>query len=422
MFHGWWIVLSAVGIQVLVGALLMQSYGAYLVLLEADFGWSKTVLAAAFAMARLESGFLGPLQGWLIDRFGPRAVMRVGMLVFGAAFLMFSRIDSLLDFYLTFFLLALGSSLGGFASLTVAIVSWFDRHRAKAVAISQVGFAVGGLAVPLVVLSLESLGWRATAVGSGLLILAAGLPLTRIIEHRPEALGESVDGIADPAEPSRRAVAPDRSRDFTASEAMRTPAFWLISLGHASALLIVSAVMVHLVPHLHDGLGYPLSTAGWVVALMTAMQMVGQLCGGYLGDRYDKRVIVVVCMCAHAAGLLLVAVATSFSMVVGFAVLHGLAWGARGPLMVALRADYFGASSFGTIMGFSSLIVMLGMTAGPLVAGFFADRSGSYESGLVLLAFAGLAGSIFFILARQPRAGIRAPAPARRAATERSAG
>ncbi len=139
------------------------------------------------------------------------------------------------------------------------------------------------------------------------------------------------------------------------------------------------------------------------MALLTAVQMIGQITGGYLGDRFDKRAIVVVCMVAHASGLLLVAYAGSLAMVVAFAVLHGWAWGTRGPLMVAMRADYFGASSFGTIMGFSSLIVMLGMTAGPLVAGYMADRSGSYESGLATLAIASLVGSIFFVLATPPK-------------------
>ena len=64
-------------------------------------------------------------------------------------------------------------------------------------------------------------------------------------------------------------------------------------------------------------------------------------------------------------------------MVLAFTVLHGLAWGTRGPLMVALRADYFGPSSFGTIMGFSSLIVMLGMSGGPGILTFNARQLGA---------------------------------------------
>ena len=140
-----------------------------------------------------------------------------------------------------------------------------------------------------------------------------------------------------------------------------------------------------------------------MVALLTGFQMLGQLSGGYLGDRFNKRWICVACMVGHAAGLLLVTFAGSFWMVLAFAALHGLGWGTRGPLMVALRADYFGASSFGTIMGFSSLIVMLGMSGGPIFAGIMADVYGDYQVGLAVLAGLSLLGSLCFAAATPPR-------------------
>jgi MFS family permease len=112
----------------------------------------------------------------------------------------------------------------------------------------------------------------------------------------------------------------------------------------------------------------------------------------------------------HMTGLLLVAYATMLPMVVAFAVLHGLAWGVRGPLMQAMRADYFGTASFGVIMGLSSLIVMFGNTAGPLVAGILADRTGSYEAGFTVLAVLAGLGSIFFLLAVRPPPPVRVTA------------
>lgn len=403
IFYGWWIVLASGGIQLLSGVLWMQSYGAYMVLLQADFGWSKTVVSGAFAMTRVESGILGPLQGWLVDRFGPPAILRIGIVLFGLGFMALSQIDTIITFYLAFAMIAIGSSLGGFPTLMVAIVSWFNKNRAKAISISQIGFSAGGLSVPLVILSLEFFGWRVTAFSSGVFVLMLGLPLAQVVRHRPEPYGEVQDGYAEAVQNTDQTAEPvDPERDFTAREAMRTRAFWLISVGHASALLTVSAIMVHLVPHLTEGLDYSLTEAGAVVALMTAFQMFGQLYGGYLGDRLDKRFICIACMLGHVSGLLLLAFADSLSMVIAFALLHGTAWGMRGPLMVALRADYFGPSSFGTILGFSSLIVMFGMSSGALIAGVMADISGSYQSGLTLLAFAAFLGSFCFLLATPP--------------------
>ena len=132
VFYGWYIVLAATGIQWLAAMTWMHSYGAYTTLLQADFGWSMSVLSWAFALTRLESGLLGPLQGWLVDRYGPRLILTIGTIIFGIGFFMFAVVDSIPSFFLAFILIALGSSLGGWATLMVAIVTWFDKHRAKA--------------------------------------------------------------------------------------------------------------------------------------------------------------------------------------------------------------------------------------------------------------------------------------------------
>ena len=408
VFYGWWIVAASSGVQWLAAVLWVNSYGAYMVLLQQDFGWSKTLVAGAFALTRIESGLLGPFQGWLVDRFGPRLILSIGTVLFGVGFMLFSQVDSLLTFYLTFALIALGSSLGGFATLMVSIVNWFSRHRSKAIAASQLGFSIGGLSVPIVVLALEAFGWRATAVASGVLVLVIGLPLVQVVRHRPETHGEDVDGHRAPETGEKVALV----EDFTARQAMRTRTFWLISVGHALALLTVSSMLVHLIPHLTEGLGYSLSGAGLIVAVLTAFQLLGQVSGGYLGDLFNKRVICAACMFGHTGGLLMLTYAESLLGVLAFTALHGLSWGIRGPLMVSLRADYFGPRSFGTIMGFSSLIVMFGMSSGPIIAGYMADQSGSYESGFTLLALLSLLGSVCFFAATPPDSSPANPATA----------
>src|SRR5947207_963072 len=379
---------------------MFHAYGAYAVLLREEFGWSKTILSAAFAMSRAESGILGPVQGWLTDRFGPRALIRVGMTIFGVGFLLFSRIDGPVVFFLTFFMMALGSSLGGYLPISVAIVTWFRRRRALALSMSGMGMSTGGLTAPLVAASLTHFGWRWTAVASGLLVLLVGVPLAQVVRNRPEAYGLRPDG--ETPRPSVPSVRVAESRSFTAREAMATRAFWYVSLGHGAALLVVSALMVHMVIHVTERLGYSLHQAGAVVALLTVMQATGQLTGGWLGDRFSKRWICAACMLGHATALVVLAFASAFWMVLVFAVLQGLSWGMRGPLMAAIRADYFGSASFGTITGASSMIVMFGMILGPLVAGVLADRTGSYVPGFTLLAALAAAGSVAFWRARRP--------------------
>ena len=336
-----------------------------------------------------------------------------------------------MEFFLAFFLVAVGAGLGGYVPIAVAIVNWFRRRRALALGISSSGSAVGGLLTPLVVASMTAFGWRGTALLSGVVILLVGLPLAQVFRHRPELYGEYPDGIRPGAGgpgPAASGDGPDRPPDgspgrkvaapvdFTPREAMRTPAFWLVSLGHGSALLVVSAVVVHMVTHVTERLGYSLGQAATVVALLTVAQIAGHIGGGWAGDRVSKRAIVVGCMVGHAVALLLLAAASAYWMVVAFALLHGLSWGTRGPLMAAIRADYFGSAAFGTISGVSSMVTMLGMVGGPLVAGILADRTGSYRLGFTVLALLAFLGSIFFLLAKRPAPPGSRAAPALRPA------
>ncbi len=413
VFHGWWIVVNGFLIQLLISGLLQRSFGAYIVLFRDQFGWSKTALSGAFSLQQVENGLLGPLQGWVIDRFGPRASMRVGIVFFGLGFITLSLMNSLLTFYFAFALLAIGSSTSGFFPITVTVVSWFERRRTRALALVSLGFAVGGLLVPIVAFVLEEFGWRGTAFGSGVLVIAVGIPLTQVFRKEPSRPGEYVDGIKPTG--AVRASQPGETSgevSFTAGEAVRTRAFWLISLGHSASLLVVQAVNVHLIIHLNESLGYSLATASLAVTMLNAFQIVGNLIGGELGDRYSKRIITALTMVLHASGLLMLAFASNLAMVVGFALLHGTGWGVRGPLMQAIRADYFGTRSIGMIVGLSSMITMIGNTSGPLIAGALADATGDYKLGFTLLAVLAGLGSGFFFMAKKPAPPARSTSPA----------
>lgn len=406
LFYGWWIVAAGGGLQAIQAALLGQAYGAYVVLLRDEFGWSKTMLSAASSLREAESGILGPVHGTLLDRFGPRRVASIGVIILGLGFALFSQVREPWQFYSAFLVMAVGASMCGFLTASFAAVHWFERRRATAIALASAGFALGGMAVPLTVLLLEAIGWRHTALLSGAFIILLGLPLARVYRHHPHELGLEPDGAAPPParprNPGADPPAPAPSRDFTLGEALRTPAFWLISLGHASALFVVASMSVHLVSHVRESQGYTLGQASTIVFLLTLMFMIGNLTGGFIGDRVNRRAFLVTCMAMHGTGLLLLSHAVNTAMVLAFVVIHGLAWGWRGPQMTAIRADYFGRSAFGKIMGVSNLVILSGTVVGPLLAGYLYDRTGDYRLGFDILAAIALSGSVFFLLARPP--------------------
>jgi sugar phosphate permease len=392
------------GLQFLQAGLMTQAFGAYVAVLQEERGWSKTALSGAAALQQMEVAILGPVLGWLIDRFGPQLWIRIGVVMFGIGLMLFSRTDTLPAFYGAFVVIALGASLCGMFPINVALINWFERWRARALSSMSIGLALGGTAIPLVAWSMGAFGWRATAFGSGVVMIVVGLPLAFVMRRRPEDYGETVDGIGkkDVSEAVKQESSQPATRDFTAREALRTPAFWLLSLGHGFALLVVHAVSVHAITHMSQGLGYSLAAASLVYTVLTLSQLGGVFIGWLIGDRYDKRLIAAACMLAHMTALLLLTYAANVAMVLAFAILHGAAWGLRGPFMQALRADYFGRSAIGMILGLSFMIIVVGQVGGPMIAGILADATGNYRAGFTILALLAGLGSLFFVLAKRP--------------------
>src|SRR3954470_14312076 len=322
LFYGWRMVGAATGMQFLQAALVNNAFGAYVAVLQEERGWSKTALSGAAALQQMEVAILGPLLGWLIDRFGPQVWIRIGVVMFGIGLMLLSFTDTLPAFYGAFVIIALGSSLCGFFPVNVALINWFERWRARALSSMSIGLALGGVSIPLVAWSMGSFGWRATAFGSGVVMIVVGLPLAFVMRRRPEDYGETVDGLVKEtsSEISNEKSSAPAVRDFTAREALRTPAFWLLSLGHGFALLVVHAVSVHAITHMNQGLGYSVAAASLVYTVLTLSQLGGVFIGWLIGDRYDKRLIAAVCMLAHMTALLLLTYAANVVMVLAFAV------------------------------------------------------------------------------------------------------
>ncbi len=402
-FSGWSIARAGLYIQMIHSGLVFNAFSLFSDELRQEFGWSNKTLGGAFALNRAESGLLGPLQGWMTDKWGSRVVLRIGAVIMAIGFFSFSTIDTVVGFYLSYLLIALGSSLSGFLTITVTVVHWFERHRARALSVASMGFAIGGTLTFLVGLLIDREGWRFTARVAAVVTLLVILPLSQRFHRRPSNVGQFVDGVdPDHREDGDTYELVPETQHFTAGEAMRTKAFWFISFGHAFALLVVGASMAHLKPFLVDETTLGSLHINVVIGSLPAMMGVGQIIGGFLGDLYSKRLLLAVAMIGHGGGILVLSIARSALLIWVFVLLHGIAWGLRGPLQQALRADYFGASDFGKIMGFSALIIMMGMVIGPIFAGIVADATGSFRTAFVILGSLATMGSLWFWFSTPP--------------------
>jgi MFS family permease len=412
-FYGWRVVVAGGTLQFFQSMLLNQAFGAYLAALVQDRGWSKTALSGAAALKSTESALLGPVLGWLVDRFGSQHIVRAGVILFGIGFMLLSQTDTLAAFYAAFVVLALGASMCSNMVVSVAIIQWFEKRRARALSSSQFGAAVGGLFVFVVAWAIQTYGWRVTAFGSGVMLIVCGWPLANMVRSRPEDVGQRIDGLppdtatASAGSPPVDAAVPappagPAQGEYTAREALRTSAFWLLSLGHACSLFVVSAINVHAITHIMEGLGYSLALASLYITIATAGQFAGVVCGWAIPERIEKRKVTAFTMLLHAAGMLLLTYATGPVILVLSALVHGMGWGLRGPFISAMRADYFGRNSIGMILGLSSMIMVIGQIGGPLIAGAFADWLGNYRAGFTLIAALAAVGSLFFWMAKRP--------------------
>ena len=397
---------------------LFHAMAVWAVALELHFGWTRAQLGLALTLTRVESGLIGPLEGYLTDRIGARKMVLIGLVILGGAWVFFSRTENLWMFYASYVLMAVGQGLGSWIPLMTMLNKWFVRRRSSAIGWANVVSRFGALVmVPVIAWCVADapgrIGWQMTALILGIGTAALAVPLASLLRNDPGDYGEVPDGVrqrpaATATAGSNPTPAPPRQQELTATEALRTPAFWLIAFGHGFTSMVILAIMTHLGLLMVDK-GYTGQDAGWVVSVYTGVAMFFQLVGGYAGDRISKRVALAFFTTLQAGGVLILVVAQTLPMFYLFGILFGAGFGGRNPLTVAIRADYFGTGSFGKILGFSTVPMNLLLLIASPFAGWMFDRYGSYDLAFLILTGLNFLGAICFLAATRPRP--RGPQP-----------
>jgi len=384
---------------------LFHAMSVWAIALEREFGWNRTQLGFALTFTRVEGGLMGPIEGYLTDKVGTRRMVFVGLTILGGAFIFFGFVQNLWMFYLAYVLMAVGQGLGSWIPLMTMLNRWFHRRRAMALGWSNMGSRAGALIlVPLIAWSIapDRLGWRETAIILGIFMVAVAGPVSRLIRNHPQDMGLLPDGDKPvPAGPAVTAAPAQVEDDFTASEALRTPAFWLIAFGHGFTSMVILAIMAHLGLLMVDK-GYDIQDAAFVVSVYTAVAMGFQLVGGYVGGKIPIRLALAFFTTLQALGVVALVIADSLQSFYFFAILFGAGFGGRNPLTVAIRGEYFGSASFGKILGLSTVPMnLLLLIAAPLV-GWMRDVQGTYTDAFLVMVAANLAGVACFIMAKRP--------------------
>jgi sugar phosphate permease len=257
----------------------------------------------------------------------------------------------------------------------------------------------------LLVLTQSAFGWQTSAIGTGLIIWAIGLPCSLLLGTQPEPYGLLPDGDtprAPSAGGSKNSHVKEES-DFTLREAVKTRAFWCLAFGWAIGSLGMGAAQVHLFLHLEQGVGLTATTSALVWTVASLSNIPSRLLGGFFGDRLPKNFLLGVSTLLMAMSMFFLGIATSVQIAFIYAVLYGIGWGIRTPVMNSIQGEYFGRKSLGIIYGMLQSISLPFSIAAPVVAGYLADVQGSYRMIFVEMSFIMLGGAAIITLATRPK-------------------
>ncbi|HEX6235014.1 MAG TPA: MFS transporter [Jiangellaceae bacterium] len=413
--HPAWVVAAVAFIALIAAAGFRAAPGVLIVPLEAEFGWSRSTLAAAVSVNLVLFGLTAPFAAALMDRFGIRRVTATALALVavgsGGTVFMTSAWQLMLCWGV---LIGLGT--GSMALVFAATVAqrWFVARRGLVMGLLTAGSATGQLVfLPLVAWLAEIAGWRAASLVIAAAALAVVPLVLLVLRERPADLGvlpygaetaadEMVDRPAD-----RPRVGPARAAVDALRAAARTRAFWALAVGFAICGVSTNGLIgTHFVPAAHDH-GMPQTTAAGLLVLVGIFDIVGTVASGWLTDRFDPRVLLAAYYLLRGAALAVLPALLADTVqpsVVVFVVFYGLDWVATVPPTVALCRALFGES--GTIVfGWVFASHQLGAAAAATAAGVVRDVTGEYT--LAWLGAAGLCAVAALLSLRVPGRQLR---------------
>ncbi len=413
IFYGWWIVAASFLILFVTVGIGLYAPPVFLVPLQEHFGWSRAAIAAGSAIAAVVSGFMSPVVGVWIDKYGSRTVMTTGAVLMGAAFVLLSLIHSLWQLYALNMLAAVGITCTAWIPNQTLISNWFVKQRGLAMGAALTGIGFGGLVMaPLAAGLIGRFGWRVAFAGLGTLILVLVVAVVlAIVRSRPGDLGLRPDGGLLAPRDDR---APDRLTDadpragMELGQSVRTRAFWILSVANFLAVFASLSIVAHLVAFLTDA-GLTSETAAGALGLTVGASVGGRLLFGYLADRFSKRDIMVAGLTVYALATLLLFGIRAAAALPAFVVLFGLGLGGTAVLVPLLAAERFGLLAFGKILGLIMISGTAGAAIGPVLTGRIFDVTGSYHLAFTLHFTALLLAAATYLFLPRHAASAAAP-------------
>jgi len=418
IFPGWWINIIT-GIYSGLGH-GFYGYGVSVLFkpLAADLGMSRAETSWATGIGRLQGSIEAPVTGWLSDRFGPKWVIVFGTSVVVLGLLLMNYVSSPWAYYLIWgVLIAIGTNLALTIAVDKSLTDWFIRKRGMAFGIRFVIIGVCGVIVlPIITWLVTSYDWRmACMVWAGVMFTGVPLLWYFVKQKRPEYYGLLPDGAAVESDSQGdldamigRGVeyaADFEETEFTLRQAVRTPAYWLITISWLFAMVVGGAVNTHCIPFLTD-MGISETVAGGMMAMMVFFTIPARFFAGFLADRVRKdqmQFLVSAAFLVQAIGIGVFLLHQSVATVYVFLILFGFGSGAPVPLRLTIGGRYFGRKAFASIQGTSMVFAAPVALLAPVYAGWVYDSTGSYIPAFTTFVVMAMLAAILMAVMRPPK-------------------
>ena len=402
VYEGWIVVGASTTMLFILSAAVFWGLGPIFNPILDEFGWSHGATAFAFAARSEVNGAAAPFVGALIDRIGSRMMLIVGLIVASCCLFLLSFMQNIVHFYVLMLVMALGTSTCGGQATMVSTVSWFERKRARALALATAGGTLGGILVVAIAFLVESLGWRGALQVMALVLLVGGLLAGSNVRTRPQGHRQPLDGIPRAGGPDRREGDDDERWGVPLREALRARAFWLLAVAQFAVFFAITAIVVLHVPFMEDDVGISKTAAGVGSAFFAVASLVGRIVSGGAADRFDKRVVLALVILVAGVAMPLFALVQNLWQASLVLMVIAAGVGGANPIRTALLADYFGTRSFGAINGVSMAIGTLGAFLGPWLLGLSVDVTGGYSTGFMFTGVVALASIPFVLRTKAP--------------------
>ncbi len=403
--HYAWIIVAVTALTVLISMGVRSAPGVFLVSLEQDTGWARADIAFAVSVGLLILGIAGPISGALIDRYGPRNLMLIGLFIVS--------VSMMLSYYITqeWQLVLLWGVLSGIGTGTIGSVlgptvanRWFVARRSFVVGMFGAAASAGQLIfVPLLMSVVLAVGWRSSSVVLGMIALAAVIPVFVFMRNKPSEVNLRPYGASSTYQPASGAQGGNAGVGVM-RQAVRSSVFWLL----AGTFFVCGAtsnglIGTHLIAHASDhGIGQALAASA--VALMGMMNFIGALTSGWLTDKYDPRKLLCIYYGFRGLSLLFLPFVNTPLGLSLFAILFGLDYIATVPPTTALVADNFGRRNVGVVYGWVFCAHQVGAASAAWLGGVARDAMGDYWLAfLVAGTIAIMAGLLSLRIDRAPR-------------------